>query len=337
MTNSARNVPTQTRHESRQHRPRDPEHRGPAVRQVTARPEGDRGARVHLSRVLRARPWELMLGGPCPGAPQTPSLPRLRSFRPGSASRHRGGPIPRRRFAGSSRRSRSSSRPASPPGKALISADEMVGKLRMAKAVAADLGRPDFVVIARTDAVSAVDAPEPTRGLDLAIDRALRYLESGAPDLVWAEFPNADRGPTERFAEEVHRRFPDAPLAFNWSRSFKWFNEADPTGFRELGALGYRFIFVTLTYRDLDERTDRLAAALARRGVTQGDRVTLFMPNSLEFVVAFYGALKAGGVVNPINALSKEREVRFQVADAGATAVLYHESLASIVDAVRGY
>ena len=106
---------------------------------------------------------------------------------------------------------------------------------------------------------------------------------------------------------------------------------------REVGAkpalvLGDR----TLTYRELDERTDRLAAALARRGVTQGDRVTLFMPNSLEFVVAFYGALKAGGVVNPINALSKEREVRFQVADAGATAVLYHESLASIVDAVRG-
>jgi len=106
---------------------------------------------------------------------------------------------------------------------------------------------------------------------------------------------------------------------------------------REVGAkpalvLGDR----TLTYRELDERTDRLAAALARRGVTQGDRVTLFMPNSLEFVVAFYGALKAGGVVNPINALSKEREVRFQVADAGATAVLYHEALAPIVDAVRG-
>ena len=44
----------------------------------------------------------------------------------------------------------------------------------------------------------------------------------------------------------MHRRFPDAPLAFNWSSSFKWFNEADPTGFRELGDLGYRFIFITL-------------------------------------------------------------------------------------------
>src|SRR5205823_10320136 len=92
----------------------------------------------------------------------------------------------------------------------------------------------------------------------------------------------------------------------------------------------------TVTYADVDAATDRFAAALARRGIGPGDRVTLFMPNSVEFVIAFYGTLKAGGVVNPINALSKEREVRFQVADAGATAVLYHESLASIVDAVRG-
>src|SRR6059036_428636 len=61
-------------------------------------------------------------------------------------------------------------------GKALISADEMVGKLRMARAVADDLGRSDFVLIARTDAVSAVDAPEGMRGLDLAIERALRYF-----------------------------------------------------------------------------------------------------------------------------------------------------------------
>ncbi|HEV8469936.1 MAG TPA: AMP-binding protein [Candidatus Limnocylindria bacterium] len=91
-----------------------------------------------------------------------------------------------------------------------------------------------------------------------------------------------------------------------------------------------------VTYAELDAATDRLAAALAKRGVKNGDRVTIFMPNSVEFVFAFYGTLKAGGVVNPINALSKEREVRFQVDDAGAAAVLYHEALAPVVDAVRG-
>jgi len=68
-------------------------------------------------------------------------------------------------------------------GKALVAADEMVGKLRMARAVADDLGS-DMAIIARTDGMSAVDAPETTRGLDLAIERALRYLDSGVPDLV---------------------------------------------------------------------------------------------------------------------------------------------------------
>ncbi len=131
-------------------------------------------------------------------------------------------------------------------GKALISADEMVGKLRMIRAVADDLGREDFIVIARTDAVSAVDAPERTRGIDLAIERALRYLDSGIPDLVWCEFPTSDRKPTERFATEVRRRFPEARFAFNWSSSFKWFNDADPITFVQLGELGYKFLFITL-------------------------------------------------------------------------------------------
>ncbi len=91
-----------------------------------------------------------------------------------------------------------------------------------------------------------------------------------------------------------------------------------------------------VTYAELDAASDRLAAALARLGVAKGQRVTLFMPNSIEFVLAFYGALKAGAVVNPINAQSKEREVRYQVEDSIASVVLYHEALAPVVDAVRG-
>src|SRR5438477_7394511 len=90
-----------------------------------------------------------------------------------------------------------------------------------------------------------------------------------------------------------------------------------------------------VSYRELDAMSDRLAGALAKRGVRKGDRVTLFIPNSVEFVVAFYGTLKAGGVVNPINIQSKEREVRFQVEDAGARLVLYHVALAPVIDQVR--
>ena len=131
-------------------------------------------------------------------------------------------------------------------GKALVPANEMIGKLRMARAVATDLGNEDFVVIARTDGLSAVDAPESARGMDLAVDRALRYLDTGIPDLVWCEFPTSDRAPVETFTTQVRRRFPDARFAFNWSSSFKWFNDPDPLTFAELGRMGVGFIFITL-------------------------------------------------------------------------------------------
>jgi len=131
-------------------------------------------------------------------------------------------------------------------GKALIEASEMIGKLRMIRNVADDAGNPEFVIIARTDAVSAVDAPEPERGLRLAIERGLRYLDSGLPDLLWCELPSSERGPVETFALEIRKRFPNARFAFNWSSSFKWHLDPSPLTFAELGEMGYRFIFITL-------------------------------------------------------------------------------------------
>src|SRR2546427_4905292 len=131
-------------------------------------------------------------------------------------------------------------------GKALISADELVGKLKMMRSAADDLGHPDFIIIARTDGVSATEAPESKRGLELAIERGLRYLDTGVPDLLWCEFPTAERGPTETFCAEIRKRFPKARFAFNYSSSFKWFNEKDPITWDELGLLGVGFIFITL-------------------------------------------------------------------------------------------
>jgi isocitrate lyase len=131
-------------------------------------------------------------------------------------------------------------------GKALIPVSEMVGKLRMVRAVADDMGNKDFVIIARTDGVSAVDAPESERGLDLAVKRGLHYLDTGIPDLLWCEFPTSDRKPVETFATEMHKRFPDVNFAFNWSSSFKWYNDPDPITFDQLGEMGFKFIFITL-------------------------------------------------------------------------------------------
>jgi len=131
-------------------------------------------------------------------------------------------------------------------GKALISTTEMIGKLRIMRAVADDLGNKDFVIIARTDGISAVDAPESERGMDLAVGRALSYLDTGIPDMVWCEFPTADRGPLEKFTSEVRKRFPDAKFAFNYSSSFKWFQDQNPLTFDQLGEMGVKFIFITL-------------------------------------------------------------------------------------------
>jgi isocitrate lyase len=131
-------------------------------------------------------------------------------------------------------------------GKALVPVNEMVGKLRMARATADDCGNKDFVLIARTDGLSAVDAPESKRGMDLAVERGLRYLDSGAPDLLWCEFPTSDRGPVEEFSTQIRKRFPKANFAFNWSSSFKWYNDPNPTKFSELGEMGFKFIFITL-------------------------------------------------------------------------------------------
>jgi isocitrate lyase len=102
------------------------------------------------------------------------------------------------------------------------------------------------VVIARTDGLSAVDAPESLRGMELAVERGLRYLDTGIPDLLWCEFPTSDRGPVEEFSGRIRQRFPEAKFAFNYSSSFKWFNDAQPLTFADLGAMGIRFIFITL-------------------------------------------------------------------------------------------
>jgi len=75
----------------------------------------------------------------------------------------------------------------------------------------------------------------------------------------------------------------------------------------------------TLTYRALRDLSDRFAGGLQRLGFRPGDRVSLHLPNCPQFVVAYYGTLKAGGIVVPCNPLYTAREVTGQLADCGAT------------------
>jgi long-chain acyl-CoA synthetase len=71
-------------------------------------------------------------------------------------------------------------------------------------------------------------------------------------------------------------------------------------------------------YRELREAADRFAAALARLGAKKGDRVALYLLNSPQFVIAYFGALKCGCTVTPISPVYTSHEVRFQLEDSGA-------------------
>ena len=73
-----------------------------------------------------------------------------------------------------------------------------------------------------------------------------------------------------------------------------------------------------LTFRQIDGFASRFAAALRHLGVQPGDRVALLLPNSPQFLIAYYGALKAGAVVVPLNPLYTEHELAFHFADSGA-------------------
>jgi long-chain acyl-CoA synthetase len=88
---------------------------------------------------------------------------------------------------------------------------------------------------------------------------------------------------------------------------------------RERGAAPVLLLHgATMTYEQLDERSARMARLLRRRGLEPGDRVGIMLPNLPEFAVAYYGVLRAGGVVVPMNVLLKRREVAFYLSDSQA-------------------
>jgi isocitrate lyase len=154
-------------------------------------------------------------------------------------------------------------------GKVLVPTREAVQKLVAAR-LAADVMAVPTVVIARTDANGAKlitsDIDERDRpfitgsertpegfyhvrsGIESAIARGLAYAPFA--DLVWCETAKPDLEEARRFAEAIHAKFPGKPLAYNCSPSFNWrlhLDEETIARFQvELGAMGYKFQFVTL-------------------------------------------------------------------------------------------
>ena len=73
-----------------------------------------------------------------------------------------------------------------------------------------------------------------------------------------------------------------------------------------------------ISYASLDAASARVAGMLHQRGLTPGDRVGVMLPNVPYFVFVYYGILRAGGVVVPMNVLLKAREVEFGLTDSAA-------------------
>ncbi|WP_035059720.1 isocitrate lyase [Andreprevotia chitinilytica] len=176
-------------------------------------------------------------------------------------------------------------------GKVLVPTREAVEKLVAARLAADVMGVPT-VLIARTDAEAAdlitsdVDdndkpfctgerTPEgfyrTMPGLEQAISRGLAYAPYA--DLIWCETGKPDLAYAKAFAEAIHAEFPDKMLAYNCSPSFNWKKNLDDATIakfqRELGAMGYKFQFITLAgFHALNYGMFNLAHGYARNGMT---------------------------------------------------------------------
>jgi isocitrate lyase len=176
-------------------------------------------------------------------------------------------------------------------GKVVVPIREFIQKLTAAR-LAADIAEVPTILVARTDANSAglllsdIDprdrefitgerTPEGffqfRGGLDAAIARGLAYAPYA--DMLWCETSEPNIEEARRFAEAVHARYPGKLLAYNCSPSFRWNKKLDDATIarfqRELGAMGYRFQFVTLAgFHALNLSMFELAQDYAGRGMT---------------------------------------------------------------------
>jgi isocitrate lyase len=176
-------------------------------------------------------------------------------------------------------------------GKVLVPTREAVSKLVAARLAADVMGTPT-VLLARTDAEAADlvttdvdenDKPFLTgertvegffrtrKGFDQAVSRGLAYAEYA--DLIWCETGTPDLAFAAAFAEAIHAKFPGKLLAYNCSPSFNWKKNLDDATIarfqKELGAMGYKYQFITLAgFHSLNYSMFELAHGYARHNMS---------------------------------------------------------------------
>jgi long-chain acyl-CoA synthetase len=96
-----------------------------------------------------------------------------------------------------------------------------------------------------------------------------------------------------------------------------------------------QFLGAQLTFLDLKQRADALAASLARLGIVKGDRVGIMLPNCPQYIVSAFAVLRLGAIVVNINPSYTAREVLTVATDSGARIVITLDALVPLVQAVR--
>ncbi|MCI4333358.1 MAG: AMP-binding protein [Thermoplasmata archaeon] len=99
--------------------------------------------------------------------------------------------------------------------------------------------------------------------------------------------------------------------------------------------VAFRFERRSLSYRELDTQSDRVAAHLRASGIGQGDRVAALLMNGPEFVLAWFGVTKLGAVFVPLNTALKGEILRYELADAGPRGILVDRRLWSSYEPFR--
>ncbi len=112
--------------------------------------------------------------------------------------------------------------------------------------------------------------------------------------------------PVTYFLKEAVRKYPDQPCTI--------------------------FQGNTITYQEMDVLSDKLAIGLKNLGIEKGDRVGLVLPNSPQFIMGFYGILKAGAVVVAINPSYRIRELKYQFEDSGVKVLVGLRNLREILE-----
>jgi isocitrate lyase len=223
-------------------------------------------------------------------------------------------------------------------GKVLVPTREAVAKLVAARLAADVMGVPTLLV-ARTDAEAAdlvtADVDDNDRpyltgertiegffrtrpGLEQAVSRGLAYAPYA--DLVWCETGKPDLAYARAFAEAIHKQFPGKMLAYNCSPSFNWKKNLDDKTIaafqKELGAMGYKFQFITLAgFHSLNYSMFNLAYGYARHQ----------MSAFVEMQEAEFAAADKG-----FTAVKHQREVGTGYFDAVTTTIEREASTAAL-------